>query len=301
VVSRLTGLPLETLRAWERRYGFPMPRRKTDSNRRLYTQGDIDRLKLISQALAQGYRPGDVIHHPEAKLRSLLGAAGKQSAAQAAALPPDPSAAPTVDSILAQVKQYDAALLESELRRAAAMLGPRRFVVELAHPLVVAIGSAWENRQVEIGQEHLLTQTLRTQLRTMMVPFQDMTGRPTVVLATLPGEEHELGLELVSLYLSLGSAKPRLLGRETPVEEIMSASRALGADIVGITVTSAAPFERTSEGLGRLLAELPRRVGVWAGGLGAAPLAALHPGVQVMSSWADIDAALAALRLTLLG
>ena len=75
VVSEVTGIPLETLRAWERRYGFPKPRRREDSNRRLYSAEDVERLTWVARALERGYRPGDVIEKAPAEIQALLGEA----------------------------------------------------------------------------------------------------------------------------------------------------------------------------------------------------------------------------------
>ena len=81
VVSELTALPLGTLRAWERRYGFPKPERKEGSNRRVYSSEQIERLRAVARALARGFRPGDVIGMPLHELLALLdGTLGTRSA-----------------------------------------------------------------------------------------------------------------------------------------------------------------------------------------------------------------------------
>lgn len=51
VVSNLTGLPANTIRTWERRYGVVEPRR-SEGGTRLYSEEDIARLQLI-RALCQ--------------------------------------------------------------------------------------------------------------------------------------------------------------------------------------------------------------------------------------------------------
>src|SRR5688500_4639964 len=72
VVSKVTGIAIETLRVWERRYGFPHPERKEDSNRRLYSSEDIEKLQRIAEALSLGYRPSDVIHKNADEIAGLL-------------------------------------------------------------------------------------------------------------------------------------------------------------------------------------------------------------------------------------
>src|SRR3954466_5141017 len=73
VVSDLTRLPMGTLRAWERRYGFPRPERRRDSNRRLYSAEQLGRLRLVARLLERGYQPSDVIHKTEPELAQLFG------------------------------------------------------------------------------------------------------------------------------------------------------------------------------------------------------------------------------------
>jgi hypothetical protein len=80
--SRLTGIPVDTLRAWERRYCAVAPRRCPDSNRRGYTRSDLARLRLIKQLVDQGHAVGTVVHLPEAALKEQMRAlAGLQAEA----------------------------------------------------------------------------------------------------------------------------------------------------------------------------------------------------------------------------
>jgi len=286
VVSRLTGISVDTLRVWERRYGFPRPSRRAGSNRRLYAVEDVERLRWVARALQQGYRAGDVIRKRVEDLRGLL-AEGEG----AAPMPHEGSLrAASVGQLVEQLARDDLRAVEGALRQSAAALGPRRFVTEVAHPLAVAVGDAWSAGTLEVRQEHALTQVLRTQLRSMLAPYLDLEARPVVLLTTLPGEPHDLGLEMVALYLSVSSAKPRLLGASTPPGEIVEAARALDADVVGLTITAAAPPSVRGEVL-ELVRNLPRRIPLWIGG----PATALEvpaDAVRFVRTWADLDEAL---------
>ena len=53
VVLKETGLAADTLRAWERRYGLPMPQR-TAGGHRLYSQRDIETIKWLMKRQAEG-------------------------------------------------------------------------------------------------------------------------------------------------------------------------------------------------------------------------------------------------------
>lgn len=284
VASHLTSIPIETLRVWERRYGFPNPPRREGSNRRLYSAEDIERLRWIARALERGYRPGDVIRMSVAELAALLGAA------QASAASPELSEAP-VARLLELVARDDVRGVEQELRRAASALGPKRFVMDVAQPLLHAVGDAWHGGKLAIRQEHAVSQALRTQLRALLAGYQDVEARPVVVLATLPGEAHELGLEMVAIYLALSSAKPRLLGTSTPAREIVEAVRTFDADAVGLTITGAVPAQAVREGVLALLRDLPRRVPLWLGGPAAGDIRLPDGAARVVTSWADLDLA----------
>mgnify|MGYP005869190105 CR=1 FL=1 len=71
VVSRRTGLGLDLIRAWERRYGLVEPSR-SETGRRLYTDADIERLILLRRATEGGRRISDVASLSDDQLRELL-------------------------------------------------------------------------------------------------------------------------------------------------------------------------------------------------------------------------------------
>lgn len=292
VVSELTRLPMGTLRAWERRYGFPRPERRRNSNRRLYSAEQLGRLRRVAQLLERGYQPSDVIHKSEPELAQLLGAS--------ATLTPDATAltpAAGVPRLLELLAADDAKGIEEQLRLAAAAWGAKRFVTQLAHPLAQAVGEAWAKGELLIRHEHLMTECLTTQLRALLAAHQDVDGAPHVVLGTLPGESHTLGLQMVAVYLALSAAKPRLLGANTPPDQIAAAARALGASVVGIAVSPVAEMPATRRQLRRLAAEIPSSTRLWVGGGGANALGNLPAPAEVVGSWLAIDQALGRARL----
>lgn len=290
VVSELTTIPMGTLRAWERRYGFPKPARRHDSNRREYSHEQIERLRVISRALEHGYRPSDVIHLAPLELSALLRESPVPRAGLAGAAIAD------VPALIELLLQDDVKQIEDELRLAAAALGAKRFVTDLAQPLAHAVGREWAEGKLAIRQEHVLTECLTTQLRALLAVQQVSDGTPTVLLTTLPGEPHTLGLQMVALYLALSAAKPRLLGPNTPPEQVIAAAHAFGAQVVGIALTPAADLVTARRDLQRLDRGLPSSVALWVGGSGTDSLGKLPARVETVASWAAIDAALARAR-----
>jgi DNA-binding transcriptional MerR regulator/methylmalonyl-CoA mutase cobalamin-binding subunit len=291
VVARETGLSMDTLRVWERRYGFPKPERRPGSNRRLYARVDVERLVAIRRALDRGYRIGDVIDKSLPELASLGG--------QAAAASGTPGGADTsvvaVRGLIELLEREDIVRLESELRKASVALGPRAFVTDLAQPFAVAVGDAWASGEIAVHHEHVATECLITCLRGMLAAYQDVEARPHVLLATLPGELHGLALLFVALYLGVSGAKPRLLGPSTPPEEIAAAARAFRVDVVGVSISPAASVADTRQALHMLERRLPRDLPLWVGGAGAPKF--VKPGrARLAQSWSDIDKLLVATR-----
>lgn len=290
VASRLTGIPADTLRMWERRYGFPRPSR-TGGGSRTYTEEDVELLHLLSRALKAGYRPGEIVGKERAELEDIL--------AQVAPARPEPlveGALPTIRGLLAHLLSDDTEALATELRRAALRLGSKRFVTEIAHPFTVEVGAWWEAGRLEVRHEHLASEVLSTILRLLLSTSEDGLGRPVVLLATLPGEQHGLGLELVALYLAASRATPRLLGVSTPQDQIVKAARALGADVIGLTITPTSDLVAAASSIEWMLSELPRRIEIWVGGEAALKLGLDLPGLKTITSFSALDAALEALR-----
>jgi len=288
VASRLSGVSSDTLRMWERRYGFPKPVRN-ESQVRVYTDADIERLVLISRALKAGFRSGEVIHCGPLELRELLVNSARVE-------PETDRRTPTIESLLNRLLQDDPDGLRDELRRSVALLGPKQFLTEVAAPLVEQVGNAWAAGRLAVRHEHLLSEVLSTKLRLLLSAYDDRSSGPVVLLATLSDEQHGLGLDMVALYLGLAGATPRLLGVNTPADQIAEAAVALSADVVGVSISEASDLALTETHLRRVLSSLPSRIEIWVGGKSARKLSLRSPRVRQVVTWQDLDEAVARVR-----
>jgi len=288
VASRLTGVSSDTLRMWERRYGFPKPLRN-ESQVRVYTDADIERLVLIARALKAGYRSGEVIHRGSEELRSLLVASAQAEAET-------DRRTPTVESLMNLLVLDDPDGLRDELRRSVALLGPKQFLTDVAAPLVEQVGVAWAAGRIAIRHEHLMSEVLSSRLRLLLSAYDGRASAPVVLLATLSDEQHGLGLDMVALYLALEGATPRILGVNTPPDQIAEAAVALSADVVGLSISEASDLALTEAHVRRFLSSLPTRLEVWVGGKNARKLNSRDPRVRQVVTWQDMDEAVARLR-----
>ena len=285
VVSRLTGINADTLRMWERRYGFPKPQR-ADNGSRSYLKADVERLTLIARALKLGYRVGETIQLDEAQLRERLANSSPSRLSRGAVQ----SVQDLVDCVIGD----EADTLRDKLRLAAANLGTRRFVTELAAPLLHDIGQAWFEGVLDVQQEHAASEVLLSIIHTTQVAYEGNLG-PVIVMTTLPRETHGLGMHLVGLYLAAGGANVRTLGTDTPPRQIALAARSFNADAVAISISVAASAAACREQLAALDEQLDKLTPLWLGGRGALRLDQLPARAICLNHWDEIDDAFAAL------
>lgn len=257
-VERDTGLPKDTLRVWERRYGFPAPVRDA-AGERLYPPEQVERLRLVRRLVDSGHRPGRVVALPEAELRAM-------AAAQAGVEPVRDLGGEDLDACEALLRAHRAEELRAHLSGAALRLGLERFVADVCAPLTRRVGESWARGELEIFEEHLYTESLQSVLRAAIAAIPRPGVQPRVLLTTLPCEPHGLGLLMVEAVMALHGASCLSLGACTPVRDIALAVRSRQSDVVALSFTGVVPAGALGDGLAELRSALSADVEIWAGG-----------------------------------
>jgi methanogenic corrinoid protein MtbC1 len=295
-VERDTGLSKDTLRVWERRYGFPTPDRDA-LGERSYPFDQVARLRTIKRLLEAGHRPGRVVPMPADELERLAETVGAQRTAQE----PQPSAgsaeAGARQALMAAVSANDVEGFRREAARHLARIGVQRFVLDVVAPLNVEVGDAWMHGRLEVFQEHLYTESVHVLLRDALRHLPpDARNRPRVLLATVSGEPHGLGLLMAEAILALEGCRCVSVGTQTPVWDIARAAAALQAQIVALSFTGCISPNQVSDALAELRVKLPPAVELWAGG--SAPVLQRRPlsGVRAVPRLEGVGAALAEWR-----
>jgi DNA-binding transcriptional MerR regulator/methylmalonyl-CoA mutase cobalamin-binding subunit len=285
-VERETGLSKDTLRVWERRYGFPTPARDSFGER-AYPLGQVERLRLVKRLLDAGWRPGRLLKMSPQEVEALAdkGQANPAHASASPASPPEP-----LEPFLDLVRAHDAAGLHRELGRMLSRLGAFRFVTDLVAPLNVAVGEAWMRGRLEIFEEHAYTEEVQVVMRQAIaqIPVPQTAARPTVLLSTFPGEPHGLALLMVEALFRLEGCACVSLGVQTPLLDIVRACQAHQADIVALGFSGILGAQQVLEGLGDLRARLPAAVELWAGGSASVLSRRPVPGVNVVQDLRSI-------------
>ena len=283
-VERDTGLSKDTLRVWERRYGYPVPERDP-AGERAYPLDQVEKLRIVKRLLDRGHRPGRVVRLSVAELQHLC-----DSMPDSLRDVPVFAQAPDLQGYLTVIRSHDVGGLRRQLTQALVRVGMARFISEVVSPLNTLIGEAWMRGQLEIFEEHAYTESIQVVLRQAIATLPDtaVQDRPRVLLSTLPGEPHGLGLLMAEAMLSIDGARCLSLGVQTPVWDLVLATRAHECDIVALSFTGCMNPNAVIAGLAELRVKLPAAVEIWAGGM--APVLHRRPvaGVHALAAFDDL-------------
>ena len=290
----------DLIRAWEKRHGAVAPERSA-TRRRLYTDLEIERLRLLRQVTRGGRRISDVAGLSTVELRELV----QEDLRETAASPRNSGRRMTgvaerssFEACLQAARDLDPARLELELARAAAVLGIPELIDGVLVPLLEELGEGWRTGRLRIYHEHLATALVRSLLESLRASLLPPISAPTMIVTTPSGQVHELGALTVAVLATADGWRATYLGPELPVEEIAGAALRRKAGLVAISLT----LKDSSEDLLRqveILRELlPVSATLMIGGRAAAELGDrnLPHGVIRPGSIRELRAELARLR-----
>jgi DNA-binding transcriptional MerR regulator/methylmalonyl-CoA mutase cobalamin-binding subunit len=271
VVARRTGLSKDVLRVWESRYGVVRPAR-SDTGRRLYSEEDLERLSLLKAATSVGWSIGEVAHRSIDELRELATPASPPARQDPAVRNGAETPADVVEECLQAIEEMSGERLEAALSRGMMELSGAVFLEAVVVVLLEEIGLRWRTGRLDPGQERLASVAVRTVLARMISAMQPGAGSPRIVLATLAGEDHELGAMLAAATAAAAGWRATFIGANLPAVDIGAAVRrtkaaALGLSIVGLNGGSTAAD--VGEQLTTLRKELGDRVRIYVGGAAA--------------------------------
>ncbi len=264
-VARRTGLSAHVIRIWEKRYGAVQPMR-TGTNRRLYSEEQIERLSLLRELTQSGHNIGPVANLPTAKLRHLATEAGA-TPSHASRVVVGSSGNPSfVEKCIAAVKTLDSRALDASLKRAAVELGAQGLLQRVIAPLAQAIGELWREGIITAAHEHFASAVIRIFLGHAAKPFAGTENAPVLVVATPAGQIHELGALLVGAAAANVGWHVTYLGASLPAAEIAGAVLQNRARAVALSVVYPEDDPRLETELARLHEALPPGVTLLVGG-----------------------------------
>jgi DNA-binding transcriptional MerR regulator/methylmalonyl-CoA mutase cobalamin-binding subunit len=287
-VSRRTGLSAHVIRVWERRYGAVQPQR-TGTNRRLYSEDEVQRLELLHRATEAGHSISQAAKLPTEKLREILLQPVTKTPVPVlnGSTPTSPETA-LIAQCLAAVKRLDAAELDGALERGLIQFGQMGFLNRLAAPLSQQVGELWCTGELTAAHEHFLSAALRTLLGQAVRQFAHLDMAPAIVVATPAGQLHELGAVMVAAAAANLGWRVTYLGASLPAAEIAGAAIQNQVRVVALSLVYPEDDPGLPVELSNLRRYLPAEIKILAGGRAAPAYKDALDGISALRT-GDLD------------
>lgn len=259
-ITTLTGLPAETLRAWERRYAGITPAR-SDNGRRLYSQQDLEKLTLLAQLTRSGHTISKIAGLNCEALRNLQ---------QSQTLDKN-TLHPLLGQIVESVMDYRIDHCEQLLKRALVASEPLEYARDILLPALKKVGELWHEEKLSIAQEHMFTCCVNRIVLSMVNNLHNASNNSPAMLFATPSEEpHECGILLGCLIAATQRYRCFFLGANLPGKDIVEATQHLQPDIIVIGLVKTPPESTTLEQLSIVAtAQETAETAIWIGGSGA--------------------------------
>ena len=246
-VEQRTGIRPATFRAWERRYGFPRPRR-LPGNQRLYSDRDISAICWLQRRTDEGLSISHAVRLLQDRLRE--GPVPRHQLVSGR-----PPAALAVDLSRA-LSTLDTHAAEGVLTEAFALYPVERVCLGVIEPMLVEIGERWHRGEVSVATEHFATTFVRRKLYALFNAYETGRGRGLIFTACAPDEWHEVGILMVSLFLVRTGFRVSYLGPNLGAEGLADTLQRHEPDVLCVSATSEETGERLAE-FGSLIERLP--------------------------------------------
>ncbi|MDH4281622.1 MAG: MerR family transcriptional regulator [Myxococcales bacterium] len=262
MVSKMTGLSTHTLRMWEKRYAAVVPKR-TEAGGRLYTDADVERLRLLHDLVGRGHSIGGIANLPAADLRHMAATFSRPSS------PPALQHLPEIRRrVLGAIEDLRVGEAEQLLSSAALSTEPREFLETIVAPVLVEIGERWQKGELRIAHEHACSTVMRGLLFSLMRLYPASDAGRRAVVATPAKEDHELGALMVAMLAAMYGWSVLYLGTDLPAEEIVYAVDHSRAELLMLSITNLEPEDSQRE-IAAIEGSIPERVQILVGGRAA--------------------------------
>ena len=257
-VSTMTGVNPVTLRAWERRYALIKPTR-TESGHRLYSDEDIEHIKLILQLIDEGIAIS--------RVKEALKIAGEE---QEKTEEGSSHWTQYQEDMLRGVNNFDETILSTTYNEAMSLYPVDVVTKQLLLPLLEKLGQRWKHISTGVAEEHFFSAFMRNKLGARFHHQNQKNHGPRLIAACLPGEQHEFGLLLFCLAAHARGYRIILLGADMPIEQLAEVVHRSNSDGVVLSGSIEPCIDNLQMKLKKLVEEA--LVPVWVGGITSAQL-----------------------------
>lgn len=266
---RRTGLTADVLRAWEKRYGVVEPGR-SEGGRRLYSDEDIERLRLLRRATAAGRRISQIAGLGTEELGALVKEDEREERVVATRPEADAVklAGKAVEDSVSAIGRLDARELENVLNRAMVTFGASAFIEQLAAPLMRRLGELWSHGDASAAHEHLASAVMLRLLGRVIESAGPSSSALNLLVATPVKQAHEIGALFAAVIAAAEGWRVTYLGGDLPADDIATAARDSNADAVALSVVYVPDVGLLEDELRRLRRQLAVNAPLLVGGAG---------------------------------
>ncbi len=257
-VSEITGLSVFVIRAWENRYKAIEPER-TETNRRLYSEEDIQKLLLLSKAVSMGFSIGNIANLSIEELNEIASEQerARVSGTGSSVIPNIPDSE-FLEQCLAALQEMNGTKFDSLLLKASVEMSQQALLDNLIVPLINSVGEMWKNGTLRIASEHLFSSSIKIFLSNLVKSYRIPDNSPKIIVSTPTGQRHELGALLAACIAASSGWHVIYLGPDLPVEEIASAALKLKVKAVTLSLVYPEDDVQLIEDIKRLRKIMPK-------------------------------------------
>lgn len=270
-LSRRVGVSEHVLRAWERRYGLPVPVR-SEGGFRLYSPADEARIRRMQAHIAHGLSSAQAAQAAlaEEPATSPAGTDGGPSF-------PGPGAA--AKALALALDSFDEPTAQAAIDRLLSDYTVETVLRDVLLPYLRQLGERWASGEVSVAHEHFASNLLRGRLTSLARGWGNGNG-PTAVLACAPGEQHDLPLLMLGITLSRLGWRIVYLGVDTPLDVLSHVAVQARPDLIVLALTVPQRLNEHVTHLTELAASLPLALA----GAGATSTLAEQTGARLITS-----------------
>ncbi len=283
-VAEMTGIPRNTLIAWERRYGFIRPERHSNGYRS-YSEEDVEKLRRVQNAMHAGLKISEAVALLEQE-------GGRRESGESSRSYSYSSEG--YDQIASELTDALVNYRRNEADEILAQLTPVAFKERLHRvffPVLRKIGDMWAEGSVTIAQEHYASAVLRTHMAGVLVGIGARGNLADhVACTTFVADMHELAALALAIQLSLEGRRVSYLGPNLPAAEAVGFCKAQNVKMLCVSVIrrpDESTLKKYLKAMGELASDGTRVV---LGGRQLANLELTAPdGVEIVPNWEDFD------------
>lgn len=250
-LSQEIGIGVDTLRVWERRYGFPNPQRDRRGHRS-YSQNEVEELRVVKKLQDLGQRPQNIFAlSPDQRSKLLQDLVDKQ--------------APKSESLKYLATAMPVVEIASELRLLIKIRGVSDFIHATAVPLLQFLGLGWADGSISIAREHFISDLLADIIKAE-IKQQPAVSDVRMLFLTLSGERHRLGLLMAAALFQQQGIACQLIQEDLPLAEVPQLAEQFQVDAVALSFSPHFPATQAKKDLVSLRKILNPQIKLIAGG-----------------------------------